>query len=208
MKNCPSCGSPIENENAKLCVSCGAVIETSSNSTAQYYQAAQNAEAEQAAAAQYPMKWYKFLIYVSLFIGVALNAYTAFNYLAGKAYVTSDNTNLTDLIYEILGGSLKTIDIIYGVALLAVAAFGIYTRFTLAQFRADGPKYLYILLALSSIIPFLKNIATYMIIKGSEFSSVISTESIFTSIASLCFTFVYIKLNHIYFTKRKSLFTK
>ena len=68
---------------------------------------------------QYPMKWYKFLIYFALFAGAVLNAISGIQMLTGAHY-----GGVADYVYAIFDG-LQIVDVLMGLATLALAGFGI-----------------------------------------------------------------------------------
>ncbi len=188
---CPKCGSANEN-TAQFCPHCGAAL---SQSTQQPNVVPQQNAPEQAPVLK--MGWFKFLIYFSLFAGAILNIYTAISLLTGTAYGDSK-----DLVYAVFE-DLKTLDMIIGLASLALAALGIYTRFRLSGYRSNGPKLLQWTLMLSVLINvgYLVglNVVVPEIAEELELSSFVS--SITTSI-------VMIFVNNAYFKKRSHLFVK
>ena len=90
--NCINCGQPI-NDNAAFCEHCG--------------QPRQEVE-QQPVIAPPPMKWFKFLIYFSLFAGAALNLINGITTILGTQYGEH-----AELVYATFG-SLRTFDIVCG----------------------------------------------------------------------------------------------
>lgn len=143
-----------------------------------------------------PMKWFKFLIYFSLWAGAVLNAITAIGMLTGSIYGAE-----AELVYAVFS-DLKGLDTLMGVLSLALAAFGIFTRFRLAGYKRNGPLMLMIVYIASALLNLiyviglnaaLPSIALEMIDTTSAYSSIISSV-------------VMVIVNHIYFKKRSHLF--
>lgn len=149
---------------------------------------------------QYPMKWFKFLIYFSLFFGAVINIVFGLNYVTGGIYFVQSNGDVTaDLIYELFGNGLKALDVIFGLLMVAVGVFGIYTRFRLSKYKRNGPLCVYILYGVSPVLTLIYNIGVGVITGLSDSVSVSSFTSIAVAVA-------LIFANYKYFTKRKELF--
>lgn len=149
-------------------------------------------------AVQPSMKWFNFLIYFSLFFGAVINFVFGFNFLTGGIYfVQSDGQVSADMVYSMFDG-LKAVDIIYGILMIALAGFSIYTRFRLSKYKANGPMCICMVYGASAGIALLYIIAV----------SVITGESrlIGSNVVSIIASVVLIVLNYIYFNKRKELF--
>lgn len=196
---CPYCGKDVQ-ENTAFCIYCGNPL----NAAPPYPQ--QPTPPYQPNAPMYPqpdyylpMKWYKFLIYFSLFAGAVLNALNGISYLTGSVYfILGHGYADAATVYEFYGETLRMIDIAFGVALIALAAFGIYTRFQLAGFKRNAPTLLYTLYAASTLLPFIYTIAVFMLF-GIEMDFA-------SEIGSLGGVAINIWLNFIYFRKRAHLF--
>lgn len=185
---CSRCGTNNPDGSA-FCARCGAPL-TQGIPTMQYQPAVQT-----------PMKWYKFLIYFSLFAGAVLNAISGIIALTGAQY-----DGMAELVYAVFGG-LKVVDILMGLACLAVAAFGIYVRFRLAQFRADGPKKLMMLYIVSCLLNILYLIAVVVVLPG-EMSGDIILEELPRAIGTIVGSAVMVFVNKVYFDKRAHMFNQ
>lgn len=188
MAFCQYCGSQIP-DDSKFCPNCGANVEVSNIQAASFQMNESMDERKQ----KMPMKWYKVLIYFALFTGAIMNISTGVRSLTGMQY--GDNSTLVYAYFS----SLKTIDIIMGVACIALGIFAIIVRQKLAHFKSDGPKMLIFLYGLNVVASVLY-LAMAMMIVGSD---VISLTDILPSIVS---SVVMILINKIYFDKRKHLF--
>ncbi len=192
---CPKCGSEIA-ENAKFCVGCGSPVE------AQPAQATYIGDGGLIQPAL-PMKWFKFVIYFTLWAGAILNFMSGIMALTGMQYET-EYEDVADLVYAMFDG-LKTADMVYGFLMIALAVFMIYTRFRLAGFYKNGPS----LFVSTYVVALVINISYFfavMAICGSELGDTTSvTSNLYISTLTSIFMIV---VNIIYFKKRKHLFVK
>ena len=181
MKFCSTCGAQL-NDGQIFCENCGAKIPDSPNPQTQ-------------APAQLSMKWFKFLIYFSLFAGAVVSLVYGFNWISGGIYTIQIGVS-ADAVYSKFG-SLKAVDTLYGVMLIALAVFYVYTRFRLAKFCSNGPTCLYIICVLNACLTLFYAIAAGSIC-GTDLGSS-AGQSIGIGIALLI-------TNVQYFKKRKHLF--
>ncbi len=138
------------------------------------------------------MGWYKFLIYFALWLGSVLNLWNGIQMATGLVY--SDDAAI---VYGYLP-SLRIVDILYGALLLLCAAFGIYTRFMLAQFRKIGPTCLYALYAAIIVLPLGYAVLVSALIGANVLES--------DTLASAATSAVMLVVNIVYFRARKDLF--
>lgn len=178
MKYCNDCGAFIADENQQVCEKCGAQLAVKKKT-----------------AEDFPMKWYKFLIYFELFGGAVINFVDGVNYCTGNIYTRRGLTAAQ--VYGLFGSALKVADIGFGIAMIALAAFGIYTRFRLAKFKKNGPVCLYLAYVFSLV---------FGLVYGIVVSGIIGTNSL--NIVSMIPTIVLLICNYIYFNKRKELFVE
>ena len=144
---------------------------------------------------QYPMKWHKFLIYFSLWVSALVTLSAAGQFFSGSHY-----NGLADAVYAKYGSSLKTLDLLMGMASIFLAVWAIYTRFQLAGYKSVAPAKLMLLYAISLIVSVL-----YMIfacsISGLSFSALLE-DSVGTLIGNGLMMFI----NKVYYDKRSVLF--
>ncbi len=144
---------------------------------------------------QYPMKWHKFLIYFSLWVSALVTLSAAGQFFSGSHY-----NGLADAVYAKYGSSLKTLDLLMGMASIFLAVWAIYTRFQLAGYKSGAPAKLMLLYAISLIVSVL-----YMIfacsISGLSFSALLE-DSVGTLIGNGLMMFI----NKVYYDKRSVLF--
>lgn len=186
IKICPHCGAQLMDEEAQFCTACGNSMTDTNNNISEFN------------VYQPPMKWYKFLIYFALFAGAVLNFANGISYITGSVYFVQTNGDLTaDMVYMVYP-SLKVINIIYGIAVIGLAAMCIVTRMKLAGYKADGPKFLYITYGVGTAIGLI-----YALVIGITTGiSVVDA----TLIAPIIVMIIYLFLNYKYFSKRSHMF--
>ncbi|MCM1083062.1 MAG: zinc ribbon domain-containing protein [Clostridium sp.] len=143
------------------------------------------------------MNWFKFVIYVQLFLNGVLNIYHGIKISTGKQYGVSDS--YLQMIYSVYDG-LQTTDIIIGVSMMALGVYAIITRFFLAGFKKQGPFMYYLCLLLNIVVAVIYCVLVKF---------VVGVDVVLTNM--ICQTIILIVLlicNIIYFGKRKHLFVK
>lgn len=211
---CTVCNTEIE-VNAKFCSNCGSAITMDPiNQNVGFIQQTPKVEGwyndnnrvfnpqtglYTAMQNQMPMKWYKFLIYFSLFAGAALNCYNAIQILTGKQY-TYNGFNQSDRIYSYYSG-LQAVDIIYGLLIIVLSMFGIVTRQKLKGFSKQGPKFI-LWFYVGSLILSLTYLVIVTLITEIQLSELLSTRFV-TSITT---GIIMIFANKTYFANREHLF--
>ncbi len=142
------------------------------------------------------MKWFKFLIYFSLYFSAIVNVISAISMFTGYQY--GENVKL---VYEVFPG-LKRWDVIIGVAFLLTAVLLIFTRYNLARFRAIGPGLLILCYIAGIVVSVVYLLGVYIILPKGSFEQV-SFRNYFINMGE---QIVMIILNSIYFKKREHLF--
>lgn len=84
------------------------------------------------------MKWYKFVIWVQLFLSAFMNLGNGIRYMTGIIY--GDSASMVYLMFK----SLKTLDVFMGVLCIAAAVLAIIARQSLAHFKKNGPLLYYV----------------------------------------------------------------
>ena len=143
---------------------------------------------------QLPEKWFHFLIYFALWAGAAMNVISAVQYFTGGVYTKLGIS--ADFAYRSFS-DLKTLDFAYGFVLLMLAAFCIYTRFSLAGYKTNGPTCLYIMYGAEAIA-----VLGYALC----FSEITGSSVEVSTWGSLLISVVMIVLNYFYFKKRAHYF--
>lgn len=139
-----------------------------------------------------PMRWYKFVIWVQLFLNALSGVGSGIMIMTGAHY-----QGQATVVYMVYGG-LKGLDIVMGIIMFALAGGAIWVRQMLSKFKKMGPTAYVILMALNGIINLLYAIMVSAITRLNTFNATVIS-SIIASIA-LCIC------NYIYFNKRKSMF--
>lgn len=218
-KICPRCGTSCPDTQA-FCPSCGAQLPAAQPSYGQRPPQGQQPYGQQPPYGQPPygqqpygpglgMKWYKFLIYFVLFVaalgylGIGISAFTSNNLYFSNVFfgVPLDLTSAFHAYYS----TLRIIDILYGIVLIAMAAGAIYVRMQLAAFRANGPKLFLCLWAAVTVVQMIHDMAVLAIVTRADANALLSP-SVATIIGQLIGMGIYIVLNNIYFKKRAHLF--
>ena len=144
------------------------------------------------------MKWYKFLIYFSLFFSAVSCGVDAIAYLTGRywdyyALLDSEFADIYDR-YE----SARYIDIAMGIVMIMIAGYCICVRNSLARFKKSGPVMLYVLYALNQVVQIVYNVAL-----GAAGVIDVNYSQLAGGILGCA---LLIWLNIIYFKKRADLF--
>ena len=145
----------------------------------------------------YPLKWHKFLIYFALWAGAILNAVQAIRSMTGGNYLEVGMTG--EEVYQRFSG-LRTVDMVAGLLLLAIAAYGIYVRFQLAGFKIGAPAkltVLYIALAAYNLI--------YSVLACNAMNVELSAVSS-NLVGSMIGSVLMVVINRVYYNKRMELF--
>ena len=141
------------------------------------------------------MKWFKFIIYFQLFANAFINLANAVMVFTGAHY-----QGAADTVYAVFPAE-HTVDIVYGLLCLALAALGIYTRFRLSAFRRNGPGLYLGLIAANVLVPVL-----YMLLSSLVTRIPLVSLLDVNSIVSLAANVIMLVVNKIYFDRRKDLF--
>lgn len=186
---CAKCGFQFD-EDKTVCPQCGCSVEESAQTAV-----SGNAPIPQP---ELPMKWFKFLIYFSLFANAVINVYNGISYITGLLYGQD-----AEIVYEIFSG-LKTVDMVFGVLSIALAAFAVFTRFRLSKFCKNGPVLLHLVYAANCVLGLLYAIGVAAVMP--EYMSVTEVINVSQLVSSFVVSGVMIAINVVYFNKRKHLF--
>ena len=125
------------------------------------------------------MKWHKFLVYFSLWIGALLNFLTGYIYLS---YLGADH--FSSYLYS------QNKVLLTGILAVIAGIYAIIARFRLARFKSDAIVHLIIY----TILVLLSNVAISVV------ESTFSASVIVSGIA-------FFALTYTYYNKRRDLFT-
>lgn len=161
------------------------------------------------------MKWFKFLIYFAMWASAVLNAFNAYAFFSDYRY-TEKGTSFQKFYYSLFDG-LQALDIVVGILCIVAAVIAIVTRFRLASFHKDGPKWLSMVYALNILISLVYVIGVIIVVEnaaapGANTEKLLWGEDSVFQLQSYVGTMIggvlMIGLNGVYFKKRKHLFTK
>lgn len=208
---CPNCGNQIPDES-KFCPSCGTAI----GAPAQGEPARPSSgmppvpgvepgpspvHPVPVGAAEAPgMKWFKFIIWVQLFLSALLLAALSLALFTGSHYMT-EYGSARDLVYLFFQG-LQIVDIIFAVVFLALAVWCVVVRMGLAKFKKGAPTQYLVLLGVNIVAQTLYAVAL-AVITGVEIFDAMGPSSLAQIVVSIVMVFV----NKIYFDKRAYMFT-
>ena len=144
---------------------------------------------------EFGMKWHKFLIYFSLWAGAALNGISALAMITETQY--GSNRVMVYMVYP----SMRTVDVLFGLLLIAVSVYTIYTRFQLARFKIGAPRKLNWVYALSLTFSLLY-LAVAAAVIGLPLGDMMDSDTWATIPTSIAMMVV----NSVYYGKRSELF--
>ena len=213
---CPSCGQRLADE-AKRCPVCGTVIDeetrnhtleekatepvkASGQATFDADLGTQTANVQQQYPAR-PMKWYKFLIYISLILTGLANIWTGVEAVVGMQYGTKEQAAQVYTIYP----GLHVLDIIYGILLIVLGVYALLVRQYLARYKAKGPKML-LIMYIASLVLEVAYIGAGSLISGVNLLT--ASDSGTMLVSSFLVSLFMIGANKVYFDKRAHLFNK
>lgn len=168
---CPKCGN--ENpDSAQFCLSCGAPTANGGVET--------------------PLNWAKFLGYFALWLSAVLNLITGIVTMTGSQY-----DGLSTMVYAMFPG-MKTIDIIYGLLCIGIAAVAAYSALGIIKRK----KYVI------KMIPELYSGVSIMVLLYVILASVITSINVVTTstVINIFVSAVMAIVNSIYFKKREHIF--
>lgn len=144
------------------------------------------------------MKWFKFLIYFSLFAGALSNLFDGIVYIAGLG---GKFPEVFAEGYYFLPSNFRALEIIFGLVMIATAAGGIYVRFQLAGFKKNAPKCFYTFDIATMVISMVYSIIGTALATDDGISAIIGA-----IIGGVVGEGVFILCNVTYFNNRKHLF--
>ena len=185
---CSKCGAEVL-DNEQVCPMCGgelvesAVISQTKSETKQ---------------PELNMGWYK-AVRLLLIAGALINVKNGIEYVSHAAYGL-----LTDWMYDSYPG-LQTLDMIYGIAIFALAALGVVTSIRLWKFRKNSPKLLISVYALGIALAVLYQLVSIIMFKVE---ASVAVSCLTAMIPGILINVIFMIINIKYFKKRAHLFTK
>jgi hypothetical protein len=191
---CKNCGRNIPDDSVK-CPLCGADPKNSGENRNGEYDYVKISQLDEEPKKELPMRWYKFLIFISLPMTVINNFVSAFSVLFSPV------NKGAAIINDVSVALVKKINTFYGFSLLLLAAVAVYTWMCLFKFKKNalfGLVTLYLLDLIFSLV----YLGLTMYAEKIGFDSTVITSFVSAVLASS----VMIIANTVYFRKRKSLF--
>ena len=217
---CPNCGTQLP-DGSTSCPSCGATIGVPAQEApvtpepepttppipgappvpgATQYESNASYPVPVGAVAAPPMKWYKFVIWVQLFLSALSLAGTGVMLLTGAQYMT-EYGNAKDLVYTFYAG-LQVVDIVFAVVFIALAVFAIVVRMNLAKFKRGATNQYLAFLGGNIVAQILYLVALAIVTQVGPLEALDSS-----TVIQLVSSVVMIVLSKIYFDRRAHLFT-
>ena len=191
---CKKCGAQLP-EGSKFCNICGCDISAGQPDNAPAFDPTpvSNKELLRQAEASFGMKWFKFLIYFSLFLAAIVCFVTGIMQMTGSVYA-----DLADTVYGQFP-KLKTLDVAIGAATVVCGVIILVSRFRLAAFKKGSANILIAGYALNLIVNLVYTAAAISVIGSAN----LDLTSFGTSMAG---SIIMLIINRTYLTKRESLF--
>lgn len=209
---CPKCGNFCK-ERERFCFSCGASLsppqpqQTGWQPVPQLQDTQPQDTCPPVVFPQQPegtspvrgMYWFRFLICFQLFVSAACNVLYGVECLTGGHYQEAK-----ELVYWVIP-ELRNLDRIYGVVLLVLGVYAIFTRMRLAGYRKNGPKLYLVYLGVQIAASLLYSLALEDIV-ASATNYYASANDFSGYLFSLIVNIVLLVASSVYFKKRKHLF--
>ena len=179
---CRRCGTVLP-EGSRFCPNCGGQVSGYQETVPVW---------QESGPVGPPLKWFKFIIYVQLFLSALGNLVTGIQLLTGLAY-----GGLRASVYT-LYPALRPVDVVMGLLSLGLMVWVLVVRQRLAKFRRGAPR-LYLIWIGASL-----GVALFYLVAASlVLGQLVMTGSV---VGSLVGSLVLIVLNRVYFRKREHLF--
>ena len=145
-----------------------------------------------------PMNWYKFLIWIALWVSAAVNILFGFQYVTGGAQTEEMLAQFP---------ALSSIDRFYGILTLGMGVLALITRFALANYKKNAPS----LIVGLHIYGLVISLGYNAIVLGITSSTYEPVDLIITGMSvgvTVIINAALIGCNYVYFKKRKRVFNK
>lgn len=146
---------------------------------------------------QHPLKWHKFLCYFGLWVGALFSIIAAVTIFSGAHYGLQSNVSFVYSMY----GSLKIIDILFGLAYIELALYTVNTALQLMKFKANAPGKLMILYILNAVVPSAQILLTAMV-TGIPLNAMIDNTFLYRIVGVI----LGIMITKVYYGKRIDMF--
>lgn len=180
---CMKCGADLGANPPAFCPQCGA------------------AQSSTPAQTELSMKWFKFVIYVQLFVTALASVANTVMYLSGSfasTLASTDGSVPAAIVYSYLPG-LWPLVVVLAVLSAGTAVWAIVVRQWLAHYQWRGVQGLYILYVLAIASNLISMLGLGVVIHNFAFSLTSTIPALITQV-------VLLVLNRVYFNKRQHLF--
>ena len=180
---CMKCVADLGANPPAFCPQCGAVQDSIPKQT------------------ELPMKWFKFVIYVQLFLNALVSVVNVVSYLSGSFasnLVSTDGSIPAYMVYEYLPG-LWPLVVVLAVLSAGMAVWSIVVRQWLAHYQWRGVQGLYILYGLAIASGLVMMIGMSVVLHSFAVGLAAAAPSLIAQV-------VVLVLSRIYFNKRRHLF--
>ena len=201
---CPACGCDVDHPetansnqtNPKICKKCGANMTHDRFCLSCGYDNLKMISS--LAPGPRGMKWYKFLIWFSLF-AAAISAIHSFGYYLSIYWGALLHIDLDEIFPKIedplLALNALSLLMVFAIAFLAFGALALFTRYKLVKYQKDAPRYIVGLYVGSAVLSFGQIIINSMM-----------SLSVGSCVVGIITALVMAVLNYNYFENRSDLF--
>lgn len=179
---CRRCGTVLP-EGSRFCPECGCQVSGQPEMEPVW---------QETGLVRPPLKWFKFIIYVQLFLSALGNLVTGIQLLTRLA-----NRVILASIYTVYP-ALKPVDVVMGLLSLGLMAWALIVRQRLAKFRQGAPKLYLLWIGVSMGVALC-----YLVAASLVLGQLVMTGSI---VGGMLGNILLILLNLVYFKKREHLF--
>ena len=210
---CPKCGNQVI-DGAKFCPRCGFDISAGGEVVpmpSSTYQSGlgpnpgpvpstlYERKMAQATSEGLGMNWYKFIIYVQCFLGGLSGLTSGLTQVFGLQYAGK-----ASVVYSFFP-LLRFVDVIYGIACIAVGILLLYVRSGLKGFKAESANAYIFISLINAVITIIYMVLASIILHSSPFDSNLIYGGTIGVIIGNIGLFV---VNYTYFNRRKHLFNE
>ena len=182
---CKSCGAQVD-EGVAVCPNCGQPVE-------------QQADMQVVLKEQgLGLKWANFLGYFALWAGALVNLFAGVKYFTGSIYEDAGTGASADLVYSVLGDSLKFLDKTYAVLLWCTCIICVFAALSIIKRKKTTRMLVCLVYGLNVALGLIYSLGVTAIVGQSAFTTVL--------IMQLVFSVVMICVNWIYFGNRRDIF--
>lgn len=203
MINCSRCGAAV-NESDRVCPTCGKILEPSAPQSGGRQQENSRQPYPQQDYTEIPeprfgLRWFRFLTRFGMWADAGITAILAIVMITGFGR----EEGLAP--YYAAAPEFGTINLVFGILLLPVAAFGVLTALRLLRFRASAPKQLLLLCFIRAFVS-LSLLGAILIIINNHDDLALRFGVVRDALLPTVLAGISFPINWIYFKTRESFF--